>query len=291
MKKLKMPLMLCTLFLMSSCVYSLFPIYTKDTMFYFASLEGTWRTDEASEDYIRFIPNTEIKGQASVDAANKKVTIKKQDVEIKTSYSFTFDDDEYILENGDTIRDKQKVEGYYKGQLDSIFTELAADTGELAIGLSKFADGLSRMTRNLSNIMTPLTFAADDMSYLMEVKNGDGLFRYEMVITKIGEDYFMDIYPSDEDASLANVSSMVWFPVHSFMKMEMKNGQLLLSSFNLKKMKRLFESNLVRMRHEIVDGSVLLTAKTDEIRKFLERYSNDETVFESTEVYSKVEQE
>lgn len=289
MKKFTMPLMICTLFMMSSCVYSLFPIYTKDTMFYFTSLEGTWRSSENSEDYIRFTRNTDMEGSIAINPSQSSKSDQKQNVEIETSYSITFDDDEYIVQNGDTIRDKKVIEGYYKGRLDSMMTDLASDTGKLAKGLKKFSDGIGRMVRDIGAQKSPLSFATDDMSYLMEIKSNGELFRYEMVITKIGEDYFMDIYPPDDNESLGTISSMVWFPVHSFMKMELNKDKLLISSFHLKKMKRLFESNLVRMRHEMVDGSVLLTATTAEIRKFLEKYSDDDSVYESTAVYTKME--
>ena len=41
------------LILLNSCVYSLFPIYTDDTLVYFPELLGRWEI-EGDEDYIEF---------------------------------------------------------------------------------------------------------------------------------------------------------------------------------------------------------------------------------------------
>jgi len=72
------------------------------------------------------------------------------------------------------------------------------------------------------------------------------------------------------------------------MKMDMKDGKLNLTMFDLEKLNKLFDSNLIRLRHENVDGTVLITAQPKEIQKFLEKYADDESVFESIETYARV---
>ena len=42
------------------------------------------------------------------------------------------------------------------------------------------------------------------------------------------------------------------------------------------------------MSHENVDGTILITAKSEEIQKFLEKYARDESVYNGVEVYSRV---
>jgi len=79
-----------------------------------------------------------------------------------------------------------------------------------------------------------------------------------------------------------------FMPVHTFIKLKFTNNQLDLTAFNLEKLNKLFESNLIRLRHENVDGTVLITAQPDEIQKFIDQYSDDETVFEETEHYKRI---
>ena len=72
------------------------------------------------------------------------------------------------------------------------------------------------------------------------------------------------------------------------MKVSITDYELEVTSFDLEKLHKLFESNLIRMRHENVEGTILITAQPDEIQKFLDRYSDDNSVFEETETYSRI---
>ena len=58
--------------------------------------------------------------------------------------------------------------------------------------------------------------------------------------------------------------------------------------FDLDKLKDLFDSNRIRLRHEKVNGAIMITAQPEEIQKFLISYSKDETVFEKPDYYVRV---
>ena len=109
-----------------------------------------------------------------------------------------------------------------------------------------------------------------------------------MHLAQIGDDIFMDLYATDDSFSDSAFGSNVWFPVHTFMKLELDNDQLTITQFDLEKMNKLFDSNLIRMKHENIDGTVLITAKPEEIQKFLKKYSRDESVFDEVETYSRI---
>ena len=57
--------------------------------------------------------------------------------------------------------------------------------------------------------------------------------------------------------------------------------------FDLEKLNDLFESNLIRLRHENVDGTILITAQPKELQKFFDTYADDESVFDTRETYSR----
>ncbi|WP_057938241.1 hypothetical protein [Algoriphagus resistens] len=184
--------------LLNSCVFSLFPIYTEDTLVYIPELIGRWDR-EGHEEYIEFIN--------------------------------------------------------FPG------------------------DGES----------PDLTKAKNYHVVIME-----GSERQDFVghIAEIGKDFFLDLYPNDrdsypsEDYYLKNLYSNM-LPVHTFIKLKYANDQLELTAFDLEKLNKLFESNLIRLRHENVDGTILITAQPKEIQKFIDRYSDDESVFEDTEIYKR----
>jgi hypothetical protein len=195
MKKAKSILALGLLMLvMNSCVYSLFPIYTDDTLVFLPGLIGQWEMEGKSEEYIEF-------GSLSVE--------------------------------------KNKLQNSLEGS------------------------------------------AKQEKSYRIEITEGAEKEVYIGHIAKIGKDHFLDLYPMEDYSS--NL-----IPVHTFIKLKITNNQLDLTAFNLEKLNKLFESNLIRLRHENVDGTVLITAQPKEIQKFIDQYSDDETVFEETEHYQRI---
>ncbi|WP_339880446.1 hypothetical protein [uncultured Algoriphagus sp.] len=182
--------------LLNSCVYSLFPIYTDDTLVYFPELLGRWEMDD--EDYIEF-RNT--------------------------------------------------------------------SSGPSFFGSSESTD----LSKN--------------KEYAIEIMEGGDLIKFKGHIAKIGDDLFLDLYPDDLYSAEGLGSNMI--PVHTFAKLKFSGKQLYLTSFDLEKLNKLFESNLIRLRHENVDGTILITAQPKEIQKFIDKYSEDESVFEDTETYKK----
>ena len=126
------------------------------------------------------------------------------------------------------------------------------------------------------------------MGYIMTVVDGGDITKYQVHLAQIGDDIFMDLYATEDSFTDQAFGSMVWFPVHNFMKIEMEGDKLTVIQFDLDKMNKLFDSNLIRMSHENVDGTILITAQPKEIQKFLKKYSRDESVYEGEEIYTRV---
>ncbi|PZX47102.1 hypothetical protein [Algoriphagus chordae] len=183
--------------LLNSCVYSLFPIYTDDTLVYFPELIGRWDL-EGGEDYVEF-------------SHPRKLNL--------------------------------------------------------------FGDSSNSESTDLTN----------EKAYHVEIMDDSELMSFVGNIAEIGDDLFLDLYPDNPYSSGASLSNVI--PVHTFVKLKVSGKQLYLTSFDLEKLNKLFESNLIRLRHENVDGSILITAQPSEIQKFIDRYSDDESVFEDTEIY------
>ena len=195
MKKAKSILALGLLMLvMNSCVYSLFPIYTDDSLVSLPGLMGRWGMEGKEDEYIEF---SSLSPEENKSASSSNV--------------------------------KEKPE----------------------------------------------------KSYRIEITEGAEKEVYVGHIAQIGKDHFLDLYPMDDYGS--NL-----MPVHTFIKLKFTNNQLDLTAFNLEKLNKLFESNLIRLRHENVDGTVLITAQPKEIQKFIDQYSDDESVFEETEHYKRI---
>ena len=300
-------------FLMSSCVYSLFPIYTEDTLVYLPELVGKWMMNpDDPDDFIEFIPMSDSDTDDSIDLNEDK------DGDIGTytymmqgdGWSIKSDDPITVEVNGQVISDPKEVKAYYdqmfgemkvdaKDKLDQLMNSEMAQSMDstlknqssgLGKGLKDLSDGLGSLGKALKETEAKFkgsAYVTREQSYKMIVQDDNDRYVYQAHVAQIGEDLFLDLYPLPEYSDEAFGTNL--FPVHTFMKLNLGDGKLELTQFDLEKLNKLFESNLVRLRHEMVDGTALITAQPEEIQKFLDRYSNDETVFEGKEVYTRLE--
>lgn len=201
MKKLLTPLCLASLAIfMSSCVYSLFPVYTEDTLVFLPELIGTWSTPGSTQEFMKFT------------AASK------------------------------------------------------SDSSALSAAIAR---GLYQT----------------DKAYFLQIREDHTDVIYLAHLAKIGNDLFLDLYPYNDVCSVQNDN---YLPLHTFYKVQIKDKKLSIISFDLDKLNKLFEANMVRLRHEMVNGTVLITAQPSDMQKFLARYSQDQEVFENPETYVKL---
>ncbi|PLX22426.1 MAG: hypothetical protein C0599_06385 [Salinivirgaceae bacterium] len=88
-------------------------------------------------------------------------------------------------------------------------------------------------------------------------------------------DYF--IHEFDLNNELAQTTL---FPVHTFTKIERKGDSLILTGFDARYIIKLLEERKIRIKHEMSDGNMLLTAPTEELQKFIIKYADDPELFD-----------
>ncbi len=103
-------------------------------------------------------------------------------------------------------------------------------------------------------------------------------------VTKLNDLYFLDLsydelFYTNEQPSMIEAHR---FPVHTFSKLsiEKEEGQLSIEFLASDWIKSLIEDNRVRIKHEKADDEILVTASTNDLRKFVEKYSDDEQAYE-----------
>lgn len=105
---------------------------------------------------------------------------------------------------------------------------------------------------------------------------------FEANVLKLGDCYFMDLYPGDNDQldELNNLLSIHLISAHSFLKLEIDNSQLIIYQMNPDWLINLFKENKIRISHEVVDeDKIVLTASTRELQKFITKYEHEEEAF------------
>jgi hypothetical protein len=286
------------LVLLNSCFYSLFPIYTEDTLVFIPELVGRWQLPEEDGDYIEFTRMSEEEdlvvssADSSTDPSREEYTDSVSVGEMTIRYNAA----DGILVNGRMIYDRDSIRMYYQeiakktvtdpDQSFSDMAEVVNALGKTFTALGNTVEAVAKVSKRSTSIKGT-AYSNFEKSYRVSVMDNGKLIEYIGHIAKIGKDYFLDIFPLAEYSDDGFGSNVL--PVHTFLKLRLTEQKLVLTPFDLEKLNRLFESNLIRLRHENVDGTVLITAQPKEIQKFLERYSEDETVFEDADIYERID--
>lgn len=152
----------------------------------------------------------------------------------------------------------------------------------------------------LTDKRLPGTWMSEDSSTFVNIKTmgkGYDLTRwekedtlwYEAHYVKIGENFYFDLYPLDKKPySIDDIMMRNFLPVHSFLKIELTDNKVSALLFDEDKMIDLFRQNRIRLRHEMLDDYVLITASTKDLQKFILKYSADKEVFEEPEIFIKI---
>ncbi|MBN1822040.1 MAG: hypothetical protein JXR31_16490 [Prolixibacteraceae bacterium] len=103
---------------------------------------------------------------------------------------------------------------------------------------------------------------------------------FKVVVIKLDENYFIDFYLveyGNDDPALAEFHLI---PVHTFAKAGFENGKININWFDQDWLEKLIKQNKIRIHHEKNDDFILLTAKPQELQKFVTKYVNSEEAFE-----------
>ncbi len=270
---------------MSSCVYSLFPIYTEETLVFKEELLGKWAIDDVA--YMLF----EKVGSENDEPQVTKNEEYKYTIEIKEGFTMSSNDPISIMVNGKKIYDEDSIKLIMRERMSKIGSDDVANKKSepnefnVAETIKEQIKEDKLNPRDIDYEGSVTVF--EEKSYRLTVVTNKGEKEaYVAHLVDIGGDLFMDLYPIKEFDS-KNISDN-FFPVHTFYKISVTDQEFTMTHFDLEKLNKLFESNLIRLRHENVEGTILITAQPRELQKFLDKYSDDESVFDYTHTYTRV---
>ena len=112
---------------------------------------------------------------------------------------------------------------------------------------------------------------------------------FEAGLLKVGEHYFLDLYPYyEQESSESDYLFRGFIPTHSFLKIEWNKDDLDLYIFSYDRLQELFEQNRIRIRHQTFEDYIVITASTDELQKFIKKYADDEKAFDDSGKFVKI---
>lgn len=102
-------------------------------------------------------------------------------------------------------------------------------------------------------------------------------FQYHAVLVQLGEHYFMDFYREVPDGCQDDIANFL--PTHNFLKVKIEGNMFRLEYFDDDYLKRLFKERKIRIKHEKVNGDIVLTANSKELQQFMIKYADDKRAF------------
>lgn len=109
-------------------------------------------------------------------------------------------------------------------------------------------------------------------------------YEYEAVLLKLGGTFYLDILvegPAEVDPGDDGPILALSVPSHNFYKLEFNEvDQINIYPFDGDRLDKLVRQRKIRIKHEMVDGSMVITASTADLQKFLLKYAQDKKAFD-----------
>ena len=123
-----------------------------------------------------------------------------------------------------------------------------------------------------------------DKSYQLIIKDQDEEGFFEAHLLKLGDYLFLDLYPEEPEES-SEFYKMHVIPAHSFILVSLEGHVLQLGFFDLDWLEENIEQNKITIKHERRDDTIVLTASTEELQKFVLKHVKEAFPFEEDSLH------
>ena len=255
MKKGLLSVCIILLIMLSGCIPSIHPIFTPEDRITDDAILGTWVLNEETGLKMDFTIQSD---SPEDEAEGRKLLEEMQGNTSNPNSTWTF-------ERAANITASVKLSG-----------------GSGTINLTPGAPSLlSKKAKITSKDELPFYILTHQQRQLFDT------IETVMVVnlTKIGSDTYMDFFPYTlKDERVRGRFGSNFINGHTFAKVNIKDGQLAIQSFNYDYITQLIKEKRIRLTHEnLGDDDIILTASTQELRAFIKKYGNDQRLFEDEE--------
>lgn len=126
-----------------------------------------------------------------------------------------------------------------------------------------------------------------ETEYLLTYSKKRKHITFKAHLLKIGESLYLDLYPESPQSD-DYFNHMHLYPVHTFYKIEMTNDQLTIKALDYSWLEKGIDANQINISHiKSLDGRILLTATTEELQKFILKYTDSKEAYKDSSSYKK----
>lgn len=116
-------------------------------------------------------------------------------------------------------------------------------------------------------------------------------------LLKVDDHLFLDLFPANEDESddfepfnASGFYTMHFAPVHTFMYVDQIEPKLRVTMLDFRWLEKLIKAQPDALRHETVEGSILITARAKELQAFLIAHLDTEGAFGDLSSMTRIEE-
>ncbi len=134
-------------------------------------------------------------------------------------------------------------------------------------------------------------------NYQLMISDGNKKGELDVHVVKLGGEYFMDILPEEfETEQIPEFVLWNLMSVYTIAKLEVSGNNLKMSFFDPSWLEEKLTSHKIRIAHEVrrQEGSsgdiefILLTAETEELQKFVEKYANYDEAYDDASLLTRI---
>ncbi len=241
----------------ASCIPSLHPIFTEKNRTVDDRIIGDWLSADSHDfDFDLSIDSDDV--------------VKPNHEKIKSLVKNS------MLDNSEEVR--------YRFERSSTLTYEKTDLRNIK-NRSKVTINSQRKSfpkKSLIDAGFQITNSEEDPYYILtysEIEN-DELITDIMIVnlTQIGNGLYMDFQNHEQFKKPSRFQTNL-IPAHTFAKVEFQDNQLKIRSFDSDYIEGLIKSRKVRLKHEVVNETIILTASTEDLRSFILKYGDDDKLF------------
>jgi hypothetical protein len=115
-------------------------------------------------------------------------------------------------------------------------------------------------------------------TYKLSVREDDELEEFALHLLKLGDDLYLDFFPVDYGIRHSFLD-MHMVPTHIFAKVELTEQAMIIHFFDIEWLEDLIEEKRIKISHVELQDRYLLSARTEELQKFITKFANDSTTF------------
>jgi hypothetical protein len=105
--------------------------------------------------------------------------------------------------------------------------------------------------------------------------------RFQAHLLKLGNYLFLDVFPEESDMKNGLYKGLL-IPAHGFAKIRIEKDSVRLDYLNPDWLKQMVDEKKIKIGHDFIGDSIILTAETKDLQKFAVEYADDNKAFSYT---------